>query len=131
MATAGSRSVSSQASRASQASRTRPPAGHYKPAADHKPDGRGRGGGQAIPPAERAVAVTLDKNTTVITLPDDLGTVRLPEPARLAYYAGLAALAAFGILDWPVLIVLAVGHVLAEQHNHRCLEDFGKALAEA
>ena len=125
MATTGSRTVSSRPSR------TRQPTGHHKPAAHERPDGTGRGGGQAIPPAERAAALTLDKNAIVITLPDDLGTVRLPEPARLAYYAGLAALAVFGILDWPVAMALGVGHVLAEQHHHRCLEDFGEALAEA
>jgi hypothetical protein len=82
-------------------------------------------------PAERAVALTLEKHTISVTLPDDLGTIRLPEPQRLAYYGGLLALAAFGILDWPVSIALGVGHVLAEQHRHRILEDFGEALAEA
>jgi hypothetical protein len=82
-------------------------------------------------PAERAVALTLEKHTISVTLPDDLGTIRLPEPQRLAYYGGLLALAAFGILDWPVAIALGVGHVLAEQHRHRILEDFGEALAEA
>ncbi len=75
--------------------------------------------------------MALDKHTMLITLPDDLGTVRLPDPERLAYYGGLAALAVFGILDWPVAIVLGIGHVLAEQHHHRLLEDLGEALAEA
>jgi hypothetical protein len=84
-----------------------------------------------MPPAERAMALTVEKHTMTVTLPDDLGTVRLPEPQRLAYYGGLVALAAFGILDWPVAIALGIGHVLAEQHRHRFLEDFGEALAEA
>jgi len=82
-------------------------------------------------PAERAMDLTVQKHSICVTLPDDLGTVRLPEPERLAYYGGLVALAAFGILDWPVAIVLGIGHVLAEQHRHRFLEDFGEALAEA
>ena len=77
------------------------------------------------------MALTLQKHTISVTLPDGLGTVRLPEPERLAYYGGLAALAVFGILDWPVAIVLGIGHVLAEQHQHQCLQDFGEALAEA
>jgi len=74
---------------------------------------------------------TLDKHTVSVTLPDDLGTLRLPEPKRLAYYGGLAALAAFGILDWPVAIALGIGHVLAEQHHNKFVEDFGEALSEA
>jgi hypothetical protein len=84
-----------------------------------------------MPPAERAVALTVEKHTMSVTLPDGLGTVRLPEPQRLAYYGGLMALAAFGILDWPVAIALGIGHVLAEQHRHRFLEDLGEALADA
>jgi hypothetical protein len=82
-------------------------------------------------PAERAAAVALQKHTICVTLPDDLGTVLLPEPQRLAYYGGLAALAVFGILDWPVAIALGIGRVLIEQHGHQCLQDFGEALEEA
>ncbi|HXB50702.1 MAG TPA: hypothetical protein VNW50_23325 [Streptosporangiaceae bacterium] len=77
------------------------------------------------------MASTLDKRTVSITLPEDLGTLRLPEPKRLAYYGGLAALAAFGILDWPVAVALGIGHLLAEQHHYTFLEDFGEALSEA
>jgi hypothetical protein len=82
-------------------------------------------------PAESALAETVQKHTISVTLPDGLGTIRLPEPERLAYYGGILALAAFGVLDWPVAIVLGVGHVLAEQHRHRFLADFGEALADA
>jgi hypothetical protein len=82
-------------------------------------------------PAARALAVTLEKHTMSVTLPDGLGTIRLPEPERLAYYGGVLTLAAFGILDWPVAIALGVGHVLADQHRHRFLADFGEALADA
>jgi hypothetical protein len=77
------------------------------------------------------VACAIDKHTLTVTLPDDLGTFRLPEPERLAYYCGIAALAAFGILEWPVAIVLGVGHVLAEDHHHKVLCEFGEAMAEA
>jgi hypothetical protein len=66
-----------------------------------------------------------------VTLPEGMGTLRLPEPQRLAYYGGLAALGLFGVLDWPVVMVLGIGHLLAEQHHHQCLHDFGEALAEA
>jgi len=73
----------------------------------------------------------MDKHTVSVTLPEGRGTLRLPEPERLAYYGGLAALAAFGILDWPVAIALGIGHVLAEQHRQKFVQDFGEALAEA
>lgn len=83
------------------------------------------------PDARRAAAVVLDKHSLRVTLPDDLGTVRVPEPQRLAFYAGLAALAVLGVVEWPVALVLGIGHMLAEDHNHKLLSDFGEALEEA
>ena len=80
---------------------------------------------------ERAWASTLDKHSVSVTLPEGMGTLRLPEPRRLVYYGGLAALGLFGVLDWPVVMAVGIGHLLAEQHHHQCLHDFGEALAEA
>jgi len=81
--------------------------------------------------AKLAAARVVDRHTLRVTLPDNIGTIRLPEPQRLAFYGGLAALAVFGIVDWPVAAVLGVGHLLAEDHHHKCLCEFGEALAEA
>jgi hypothetical protein len=87
--------------------------------------------GQPLRPAKRAAAQVIDKHTIRITLPDNIGTIRLPEPQRLAFYGGIATLAAFGIVDWPVAVILGIGHLLAEDHHHKVLCDFGEALAEA
>jgi len=73
----------------------------------------------------------IDNHTLRVTLPDNLGAIRLPEPERLAFYGGIVALAAFGILEWPVAAVLGIGHLLADDHHHKCLCEFGEALAEA
>ncbi|MGW1616994.1 hypothetical protein ACWCQZ_48070 [Streptomyces sp. NPDC002285] len=75
--------------------------------------------------AERAVTrhtVTLDVFGTHIEL--------LP-PEQLAFLAGVGALAAFEILEWPVALVLAAGHQLAHSHHGRTLREFGEALEEA
>jgi hypothetical protein len=73
----------------------------------------------------------IEKHTLTITLPDNLGVIRLPEPQRLAFYGGITALAAVGILEWPVAVVLGIGHLLAEDHHHKVLAEFGEALADA
>ena len=101
-----------------------------KQSADAK---RSAAGKPATPqhPAQRAAEKVRDQHTIRITLPDNMGMVRLPEPQRLAFYGGIAALAALGIVDWPVALVLGIGHLLAEDHHHQCLCDFGEALAEA
>lgn len=39
----------------------------------------------------------------------------LPPPDRLAYYAGLGALAAFEVIDWPVAAAIGVGTVVAQR----------------
>ena len=49
----------------------------------------------------------------------------------MAFYGGIAALALLGVVDWPVALVIGIGHVLADDRRHRLLADFGEALGEA
>lgn len=60
-----------------------------------------------------------------------VGQVEIPPPEQLAYYGGLAALAVLEIIDWPVAVVIAAGHLLASNHHNRLLEELGDALQEA
>ena len=60
-----------------------------------------------------------------------LGTVRLPEPQRLTYYAAVGALGVLGMLEWPVALVLAGGHALAADQHNRAVQQFGEALEDA
>ena len=41
------------------------------------------------------------------------GLIRLPAPNEIGWLAGMALLAGIGILDWPVAVVLAAGHLLS------------------
>jgi hypothetical protein len=43
----------------------------------------------------------------------------LPPPERLAYYAGLGALAALGIIEWPVAVAIGAGTMLAKRALRR------------
>lgn len=60
-----------------------------------------------------------------------VGGVTLPPAEQLAYLAGVGVLAALELVDWPVAVVLVLGHELAASRNHRLLRDFGEALEEA
>jgi hypothetical protein len=82
-------------------------------------------------PAQRAVATAIEKQARHLVLPYGIGPVRVPSPDRLAFYGGIAALALFGIVEWPVALVIGVGHLLADDHHHKLLADFGEALGEA
>ncbi len=83
---------------------------------------------KAVPPrvaAERAVArhsVTFD----VFGF-----RAELPSADQLAFLAGIGVLTALEIIEWPVAVVLAVGHQLAHSHHGRVLREFGDALEEA
>jgi len=77
-----------------------------------------------------ALLHAIEKNTVTVVLPA-LGTLRLPPPETLAWFGGLATLAALGLLEWPVAAAIGAGHLLAQQHHLRLLQDFGKALEEA
>lgn len=73
---------------------------------------------------------TIERQRLHVTLPM-VGSVSLPPPERLAWYAGLVGLGAFGILDWPVVLVISVGHLMSEDQHSRLMRDFGDALEQA
>jgi hypothetical protein len=84
-------------------------------------------GGQAT---ARAAGATAERHTSHLDVPI-LGRVELPPTDQLAFLGGVVTLAVVGIMEWPVAIVLTVGHVLAHNRHVQLLRDFGKALEEA
>ena len=59
-----------------------------------------------------------------------LGRIRVPRPEQIAYYGALGALAAFEVIEWPIALVLAAGHALAQDQRSRVAEEIGAALEE-
>lgn len=64
-----------------------------------------------------------------LTLPL-LGRLSLPPPEQMAYYAGIGALVALEVLDWPAALVLGVGHALITQQRNPTLHEFAEALED-
>jgi hypothetical protein len=60
-----------------------------------------------------------------------VGTVQMPSADRLAFYATLGVLGALEVIDWPVALVVGVGHLLSEQHHSRTLQEAGQAVESA
>ena len=77
-----------------------------------------------------AVQKIREGETFVVNLPV-VGQMEIPRPEQLAYFGGLAALAALELIDWPVALVIAAGHLLASNHHNRILEELGEAMEEA
>ncbi|NMH99887.1 hypothetical protein [Pseudonocardia acidicola] len=57
-----------------------------------------------------------------------LGTVIVPPPEKVAFYAGIGVLAALGLVEWPIALIITVGHVLADQQHFRLARGVGEAL---
>ncbi|WP_329429709.1 hypothetical protein OG339_14930 [Streptosporangium sp. NBC_01495] len=65
-----------------------------------------------------------------ITLPV-IGTLTLPPPDRLVFYGVLGALGALGVIEWPVALVVGLGHYLSEQRRFPILRQAGQAAEAA
>lgn len=88
--------------------------------------------GEARLPAvrPRAAARQVERREHLaISLPF-VGQVKLPHPQDLAFYAGVGALVAVELLEWPAAVALGVGHALTSRSHNRVLEEFGAALEE-
>jgi hypothetical protein len=70
------------------------------------------------------------RNSLEVQLPI-VGEVQLPAADELAFIGGVTALAIIGVLEWPVAVILGVGHGLAGIRHKKLLRAFGEALEEA
>ena len=48
--------------------------------------------------------------------------------ARLAWYGGFALMAALEIIDWPIAIVIAVGHELARRARTEAVRERAEGI---
>ena len=78
----------------------------------------------------RAATVATERNTSHLKVPV-LGRLELPPTDQLAYMGGILVLAAVGIMEWPVALVITTGHLLAHNRHVQVLRDFGNALEDA
>ncbi|WP_245545761.1 hypothetical protein [Nocardia higoensis] len=45
-----------------------------------------------------------------------MGHVGIPRPEQMAYFVGLGALVAAGLLEWPAAVAIGVGQLLITEH---------------
>ena len=51
------------------------------------------------------------------------------DPSRdVAYVGGIVGLSALGLLEWPIALVIAGGHVLAADRGSRTVQELGEAM---
>jgi hypothetical protein len=59
-----------------------------------------------------------------------VGQVTVPVE-DLAFLGGVATLAVVGVLEWPIALLLGVGHSLATAKHSKTVNAFGQALEAA
>ncbi|WP_433360283.1 hypothetical protein [Streptosporangium sp. CA-115845] len=60
-----------------------------------------------------------------------IGTLTVPPADRLVFYGVLGALGAFGVVEWPLVLVIGIGHYLTEQRFSPFLREAGQAAETA
>ncbi|MEU0484534.1 hypothetical protein ABZ260_35815 [Streptosporangium sp. NPDC006013] len=60
-----------------------------------------------------------------------IGTLTVPPPDRLVFYGVLGVLGALGVVEWPLVLVVGIGHYLTEQRFSPFLREAGQAAEAA
>jgi hypothetical protein len=87
-------------------------------------------GGTAGSTGRSVTKQVTERSGLYVTLPA-LGSINLGPPDQLVYLAGIATLTALEIIEWPIALVIAAGHLLAEQRRSNTMHAFGEALEQA
>lgn len=73
-------------------------------------------------------AVAANSSHVRFHLGDTTVDLALPPLDKIAFYAGLGGVAAFGLIDWPIALLTAIGHLLSDDRRNRTLRALGEAL---
>jgi hypothetical protein len=49
-------------------------------------------------------------------------------PEHLAWYAGITVMALFEVIEWPVALIIAVGHEIAHRSRSKALRELGEGI---
>jgi len=73
---------------------------------------------RAVPSRDRA-------GRAAISVPVPVPRIRMPSgtAGNIIWWGGLAAVAAFGVVDWPVAAIVAAGTWVAEQQSRQATEE--------
>lgn len=60
---------------------------------------------------------------------EGIGTITLPSADTLAFLGGAAVLAAVGLIEWPLAVLVVLARLLASSRRSASLRGLGEALA--
>ena len=65
-----------------------------------------------------------------ILLSADSAHLETPPVEHMLFFLGLGALASLEIIEWPLALLLAAGHLMIDATNRPALHELGEALDE-
>ena len=74
-----------------------------------------------------ALQAAYRRQTVTVQVPL-VGKVTLPSAPHLAWYAGVMALTAVEVVEWPAALLMVLAKALADSRHHELLREFGDAL---
>ena len=93
-----------------------------------------RGPGSSKVNAASVLRTTSRRNGRIRTAQDRRTSVRRSSTAtklphlRLGWYAGVAVMAIVEIIEWPLAVVMMVGHEVAHRTHRQALRDFAEGI---
>ncbi|WP_228805471.1 hypothetical protein [Nocardia higoensis] len=71
---------------------------------------------KSLPSSQRSMSdLAREAERFAVRLPG-VGHIGIPRPEQMAYFAGLGALVALGLLEWPTAVAIGVGQLLLTEH---------------
>lgn len=81
--------------------------------------------------AKRRIRATMPPPPPGVTLPVTGWVIPLPTSAQIPWIAGLGIAAAIELIDWPVAILLAVGHTIMTNSKNQQLRELAEGIEAA
>ena len=61
----------------------------------------------------------------------DVRTAEERHPEHVAWYVGLAVMAVFELIEWPVALIIAAGHEVAHRSRSRAIRKLAEGIEAA
>jgi len=70
----------------------------------------------------------LRRGAPSLTLPGTGTKITMPDRAGLAWYAGIGAMAAFELIEWPVALIIAGTHFIEHHAHSRDIQELAEGI---
>jgi hypothetical protein len=78
--------------------------------------------------AQHASIVRLREGRPSVTLPGTRTKINLPDRQAVLWYAGITAMAAIDLIEWPVALLVAGTHFIENHAHNRDIQELAEGI---